>query len=81
MSTSSKTANGTHRGQVIWFDDGKGYGFIKPGTGPDVFVHYTAIESNNKSKRRRLLADQVVEYELVQDAKGPMAHNVRVVTP
>ncbi len=68
------------RGRVSWFNDAKGFGFIKPDSGKcDVFVHYTGIDS--RDKRRRLLDGQIVEYERKPDRKGPMAINVTVVTP
>lgn len=85
QSSPATTSMGVMTGRVIWFDDGKGYGFIHPDDGfnwcgEDIFVHYTAIQSSDK--RRRLLPQQLVEFETVQDSKGrPMAHNVRVVTP
>ena len=47
-------------GKVKWFNDEKGWGFIKQETGPDVFVHYSQI---NGEGRRRLFEDETVEFE------------------
>jgi CspA family cold shock protein len=60
-------------GKVKWFNDSKGFGFITRETGPDVFVHHTAIEG---SGFRTLAEDQEVEFEVVQGAKGLQAQNV-----
>lgn len=62
------------KGTVKWFDEHKGFGFIVvEDGGPDVFVHYSAITG---SGRRNLRDGQRVEFEIVQDAKGPRAANV-----
>ena len=62
-------------GTVKWFNAEKGFGFIQPnGGGPDVFVHYSAIES---SGYRSLDEGQTVEFEITQGQKGPQASNVR----
>lgn len=54
-------------GKVKWFNDTKGYGFIKPDDGGgDVFVHISAVE---KSGLRTLQEDQTVEYELYTDER------------
>lgn len=75
MQTDSATIVGT----VIKFTDDKGYGFIRSDHGgPDVFVHFSAI--NSKEKHRTLLIGQRVKFEVIQQEKGPAAHNVRVVT-
>jgi CspA family cold shock protein len=60
-------------GRVKWFNDAKGFGFITRDSGPDVFVHHTAIEG---SGFRTLAEDQEVEFEVVQGAKGLQAQNV-----
>ncbi|MFZ2088693.1 MAG: cold-shock protein [Desulfobaccales bacterium] len=60
-------------GRVKWFNDSKGFGFITRESGPDVFVHHTAIEG---SGFRTLAEDQEVEFEVVQGAKGLQAQNV-----
>ncbi len=62
-------------GTVKWFNAEKGFGFISPaGGGPDVFVHYSAIDS---SGYRSLDEGQAVEFEITQGQKGPQAANVR----
>jgi CspA family cold shock protein len=60
-------------GKVKWFNDSKGFGFITRESGPDVFVHHTAIEG---AGFRTLAEDQEVEFEVVQGAKGLQAQNV-----
>ena len=64
------------RGRVKWFNDSKGFGFISRENGPDVFVHYSAIQSDGF---RTLAEDQEVEFEVVQGQKGPQAQNVTKV--
>ena len=61
------------RGRVKWFNDAKGFGFISRDSGPDVFVHHSAIQSDGF---RTLAEDQEVEFEVVQGQKGPQAQNV-----
>ena len=65
------------QGVVKWFNSEKGYGFIQVDNGPDVFVHYSAIQSDGY---RSLEQDQRVEFEISQGQKGPQADLVRVVT-
>ncbi len=61
-------------GKVKWFNDEKGWGFIKQDDGaPDVFVHYSQISGEG---RRRLIEDELVEYELKEGPKGLQAVNV-----
>jgi CspA family cold shock protein len=61
-------------GTVERFMDEKGFGFIKPDKGgKDVFVHHSAIQG---SGFRSLAQGQRVEFDLVQDPKGPRAENV-----
>jgi cold shock protein len=60
-------------GVVKWFNDEKGFGFIQQENGPDVFVHYCAI---NGKGRRSLSDGQQVTFEVVQGQKGPQAENV-----
>ncbi len=60
-------------GRVKWFNDAKGFGFITRESGPDVFVHHTAIEG---AGFRSLAEDQEVEFEVIQGAKGLQAQNV-----
>jgi CspA family cold shock protein len=60
-------------GTVKWFDDAKGFGFIARDGGPDVFVHFRAI---NGTGRRTLAEGQRVSFEVTQGKKGPQAENV-----
>lgn len=60
-------------GKVKWFNDEKGWGFIKQDSGPDVFVHYSQI---NGDGRRRLFEDETVEFEIKEGPKGLQAINV-----
>jgi CspA family cold shock protein len=64
------------QGTVKWFNNEKGYGFIAADGGPDVFVHYSAIQSEGY---RSLEEGQRVEFEVTQGPKGPQADAVRVV--
>lgn len=60
-------------GLVKWFNDDKGFGFIEREQGPDVFVHFRAI---NGSGRRSLTEGQKVTFEVVDGQKGLQAENV-----
>lgn len=60
-------------GRVKWFSAEKGYGFIEREGGPDVFVHYSAIQDEGF---RTLEEGQEVEFEIVEGARGPQAANV-----
>jgi CspA family cold shock protein len=62
-------------GTVKWFNDAKGYGFIRPESGgPDVFVHYQAI---NMSGFKSLKEGQKVSFEVTQGPKGKQASNIQ----
>jgi cold shock protein len=63
-------------GTVKWFNADKGYGFIAPQEGEDVFVHFSAIQM---SGYRALEEGQVVEFDIAQGPKGAQAANVRPV--
>jgi cold shock protein len=63
-------------GVVKWFSSEKGYGFISQDDGPDVFVHYSAIQG---AGYRNLEENQKVEFEVTEGQKGPQAANVRLV--
>lgn len=64
------------RGTVKWFSDQKGYGFITPENGKDVFVHYSAITGDGFKTLRE---GEAVEFEVVQGPKGEQAANVMKV--
>ncbi|GAA1789545.1 cold-shock protein [Planosporangium flavigriseum] len=65
------------QGTVKWFNSEKGFGFIaQDGGGDDVFVHYSAIQTNGY---RSLEENQRVEFEIVQGQKGPQAEQVRAL--
>jgi len=64
------------QGTVKWFNATKGYGFITRSSGDDVFVHYSAIESEGY---RTLNEGQMVEFTLIQGPKGLAASNVIAV--
>lgn len=61
------------KGKVKWFSNQKGYGFITPENGKDVFVHHTAIQGEGY---KTLQEGQEVEFEIVQGPKGEQASNV-----
>ncbi len=61
------------KGTVKWFNATKGYGFISTEEGEDVFVHYSAIQTDGY---KTLEEGESVEFEIVQGEKGPQATNV-----
>jgi cold shock protein len=61
------------KGKVKWFNNQKGYGFITPENGKDVFVHHTAIKTEGY---RTLEEGQAVEFEIQQGPKGEQAVDV-----
>ena len=61
------------RGKVKWFNDAKGYGFIEQDSGEDVFVHFSAIQSQGY---RSLDEGSRVEFEVTKGPKGLQATNV-----
>lgn len=63
-------------GTVKWFNNDKGYGFIKRESGEDVFVHHSAIQ---QAGYRTLNEGEKVEFDVKQGPKGLQAENVRRV--
>ncbi len=63
----------SEQGSVKWFNDAKGFGFITPDKGPDVFVHQTAIQAEGF---RTLGEGDRVSFDVVEGPKGPQARNV-----
>lgn len=65
------------KGQVKWFNESKGFGFITPADGSkDVFVHFSAIQGNGF---KTLAEGQNVEFTIENGAKGPAAANVMAI--
>jgi len=62
-------------GKVKWFNGSKGYGFIEVEGADDVFVHFSAIAGEGY---RELNEGDQVEFDVVADAKGPRAENIKV---
>ena len=62
-------------GVVKWFNDEKGFGFLQQESGPDVFVHFRAI---NGEGRRSLKEGQNVTFNVTQTDKGLQAENVTI---
>ena len=61
------------RGMVKWFNDQKGYGFIAPEEGEDVFVHHSSIQGEGFKTLRE---GEEVEFEITEGEKGKQATNV-----
>ncbi|MGB5396558.1 MAG: cold-shock protein [Gammaproteobacteria bacterium] len=66
----------TTTGTVKFFNESKGFGFISQDNGPDVFVHFSAIQSDGF---KTLKEGQKVEFTVTQGQKGPQAENVVAV--
>lgn len=64
------------RGNVKWFNNDKGYGFIEYKDGEDIFVHYSAIKHEGY---KTLAEGQLVEFQLIETQKGLQAINVVAV--
>ena len=64
------------KGQVKWFSEKKGYGFITREDGDDIFVHYSAIQRDGF---KILYEGDEVEFEISEGKKGLQASNVTVV--
>jgi len=76
MSQELKKMGQRVRGTVKWFNGEKGYGFITQENGPDLFVHYSEIQS---SGFRSLNEGETVEFEITEGKKGKQASSVVVV--
>jgi len=63
----------TVTGTVKWFNETKGFGFIEQESGPDVFAHFSAIQSDGF---KTLTEGQRVEFKVTQGQKGPQAENI-----
>jgi CspA family cold shock protein len=64
----------TETGTVKWFNDSKGFGFLERESGPDVFVHFSAITGDGF---KSLAEGQKVEFTVTDGQKGPQAENVK----
>jgi len=62
-----------NKGTVKWFNESKGFGFIEQEDGADIFVHYSAIQSDSY---KTLAEGASVSFEVVDGPKGPAAANV-----
>ncbi len=62
-------------GTVKWFDAKKGYGFITMEDGNDIFVHYSAIQSDGY---KSLEENQAVVFDVTEGSKGKQASNVKL---
>ena len=63
-------------GSVKWFNEAKGFGFIQQDDGPDVFVHFSAI---NAEGFKTLQEGDRVTFDIVDGPKGPQAANVEKI--
>lgn len=65
-------------GTVKWFSEAKGFGFIEREGGDDIFVHHSAIEGHGF---RTLKEGERVEFDVLEEEKGPRAQNVARLDP
>ncbi|SEA47702.1 cold-shock protein [Alkalimonas amylolytica] len=66
----------TTTGTVKWFNEAKGFGFIEQTSGPDVFAHFSEIQS---SGFKTLAEGQRVQFNVTAGQKGPQASNITVM--
>jgi cold shock protein len=71
-----EAGNTMEQGTVKWFNDAKGFGFISRESGGDVFVHFSAIQSNGF---RSLQEGQAVQFAVTKGPKGLQAENVQII--
>lgn len=64
------------QGKVKWFNNEKGFGFIEVEGGDDVFVHFSAIQSEGF---KSLEEGQAVEFDVTEGSRGPQAANVEKI--
>jgi CspA family cold shock protein len=77
LSTPYQEDRAMANGTVKWFNADKGFGFITQENGPDVFVHYSAIEETGF---KSLNEGDSVQFEVVPGPKGPQAKSVKKVS-
>jgi cold shock protein len=78
LTTPCQEDHAMAHGTVKWFNEQKGVGFITQESGPDVFVHYSAIDASGFES---LTEGDEVEFEVTQGPKGPQAQAVKELTP
>lgn len=66
----------TTTGTVKWFNEAKGFGFIAPESGPDVFAHFSAIAGDGF---KTLTEGQRVSFNVTKGQKGPQAENIMAI--
>ncbi len=66
----------TVTGTVKWFNADKGFGFIEQENGPDVFAHFSAIQSDGF---KTLEEGQQVQFSVTQGQRGPQAENITAI--
>ena len=66
-----------YKGEIKWFNNAKGYGFVGHDSGPDVFVHFSSIQADGY---KSLNAGDQVEFDIIEGEKGPQADQVSRIT-